>query len=74
MSYETITGYTHSQTVASTSWVITHNLGTNAPVVDCWVDVLGNKTKILPLSVVATSDVQVTITFSSAYTGEAFVA
>lgn len=74
MSYEQARGHRHSQTSASTTWTITHNLGTNAPVVDCWVDVGGTITKILPTSVVATSTEIVTITFSTAQSGVAYVA
>jgi len=74
MSLEAFKGYKHVQSVASTTWVINHGLGTDAPAVDCWIDVSGTFTKILPLSVVATSSGVVTITFSSAQSGRAFVA
>lgn len=74
MTIATVTGHKHEQLVSSSTWAITHNLGTDAPVVDCWVDVAGTITKILPLSVTATSSTVVTITFSTAYAGEAFVA
>lgn len=73
MSLSTITGHFHDQTVASTTWTITHNLGTDAPVVDCWVDIAGTITKIMPLTVVATSSAVVTITFSTAFAGTAQV-
>ena len=71
--YERAEGYKHAQTSASATWTITHNLGTTSPVVDCWIDLGGGAEKILPLSVIATSDKVVTITFSSAYAGVAFV-
>ena len=74
MSLAPVTGFKHDQTAANTTWVITHNLDTTAPIVDCWVDVSGTMTKILPLSVVATSNLVVTITFSTAYAGRAYVA
>lgn len=67
-------GYKHTQSSASTTWTITHNLGANSPCVDVWVDISGTLTKIIPLSVTATSDAVVTITFSTAYAGEAYVA
>lgn len=67
-------GFRHEQTSASTIWTVTHNLGTEAPVVDVWVDISGTITKILPVSVVATNAQTVTITFSTSRTGVAFVA
>lgn len=63
--------YQHSQTSASTSWVITHNLGVAELAVDVVVDEGGNREKILPLDVVMTDDNTLTITFSSARTGSA---
>ena len=75
MGVESVAGqYRHDQSSSSTTWTITHSLGTSTPVVDCWVDVSGTMTKIIPLSVEATSDSVVTITFSSAYAGRALVA
>ena len=75
MGVEKLIGtYRHDQSSPSTTWTITHNLGTSTPVVDCWVDVAGTMTKIMPLSVEATSNAVVTITFSSAYAGRALVA
>jgi len=68
------TGFRKEFVAASTTWAITHNLDTSSPVVDVWVDVSGTMTKILPQSVVATSSSVVTITFSSATAGIAFVA
>ena len=72
--YNATTGHTHTQTSSSTTWTITHNLDTLSPVVDCWIDVSGDYTKILPLTVTATSNLVVTITFSSAQSGSAYVA
>lgn len=66
-------GYEHTQASASTTWTITHNLGLSEPVVDCWVDDGGSDTRILPASVVATDVNVVTITFTTAYAGRAFV-
>lgn len=74
MSLEAFKGFKHTQSVASTTWTINHGLGTETPIVDCWIDVSGTFTKILPLSVVATSSTTVTITFSSAQSGRAMVA
>jgi len=67
-------GYKHTQVSSSTTWTITHSLGTSAPVVDCWINNGGVNTKIIPLNVVATSANVVTITFSSAQAGVAYVA
>lgn len=74
MGFVKVTGYRHTQDTASTTWTITHNLDTESPVVDCWIDESGTTTKILPQSVVATSPSVVTITFSSAKAGIAYVA
>jgi len=64
----------HIQSVASTTWVIVHNLNTVAPVVDCWVDNGGDQEKIIPVTVAGTDANTCTITFSAARTGEAAVA
>lgn len=66
-------GFIHDQTAASSNWLITHNLNTIAPVVDCFVDVGPNRLKIIPLSVQATSSTVVVVTFSQAFTGQANV-
>ena len=70
--------YEHTQSAASTTWTITHNLGAaNSIAVDCWIDPSAGtnyNTKIIPLSVVVTSATVVTITFSSALKGRAMVA
>jgi len=74
MALEAFKGFKFTQATPASSWVITHGLGNSAPVVDCWIDVAGTFTKIIPLSVVATSSSVVTITFSSAQSGRAMVA
>jgi len=71
---EAFKGYIHTQSVASTTWTITHGLATQTPVVDCWVDVSGTDTLIIPVDVVATSSSVVTITFSTPRAGRAMVA
>lgn len=58
--------YTHHQTVASTDWVITHNLGYN-PIVRIFI---GNN-EVQPASVVHDSANQVTISFTTAQVGYA---
>ena len=63
----------HTQTIATDTWVITHNLNTTAPIVDCWVDNNGEKTKIIPSAVTATSVNVVTLSFSSARVGSAVI-
>lgn len=66
---------TYQETVSSsTSWVITHNLNTDTPVVDVWYDDSGTWKKLMPLSVVATSANVATITFTSATAGKVIVA
>lgn len=65
--------YNHNQSSSSTAWTIIHNLNTPAVAIDVFVDVAGTLTKILPASVVADNDNQVTVTFSSAQFGRARV-
>ncbi len=67
-----IGSYQEEITVAATSWVISHNLNTDTPCVDVWVDDSGWK-KIQPLTVVATDSDTVTITFTSATAGKVIV-
>lgn len=73
MGYKTANDFRFEQAVAATTWVITHNLNTNAPVIDIWVDVAGVITKILPQNVVATSTNVVTLTFTTPFAGKAMV-
>lgn len=40
--------HTHTQTIPQQVWQVTHKRGTLAPVVDCFIDVDGVSTKILP--------------------------
>ena len=63
--------YNHTQGSLSSSWVITHNLGQDTVVNDVFVNVSGDLTKILPLSVEHTDDNTLTITFSSSQQGYA---
>lgn len=65
--------YYHTQATADTTWGIDHMLDTTSPVVDCWVDVSGSKTKLLPLSVDVTDANTVVLTFTTATAGEALV-
>ncbi len=66
--------YSEEVSTPSASWVITHNLGTETPVVDVWFDDTGTWKRLLPLSVVATSANVVTITFTAATAGKVMVA
>ena len=66
-------GYTFTQASSSATWTITHNLNTLAPVLDCWISVLGVQTKILPVTVNVIDSTQVQITFSIARAGTAYV-
>jgi hypothetical protein len=65
--------YYYEQATASDTWTIVHNLNTDSPVVDCWVDVSGSKTKLLPLSVDVTDANTVVLTFTATTAGEALV-
>jgi hypothetical protein len=66
-------GYQHTQDTPSTTWVVPHNIGTNAPIVDCYIDVEGEQTKIIPADVVVTSTLVVTIEFTTPQVGTAYV-
>ena len=69
-----VDGYLHTQSSASLTWTIVHNLGTVSPVIDAWTDDgFGNTVKILPSSVVATDANTVTLTFSTVRSGQAMV-
>lgn len=58
--------YTHFQTSLSDTWVVNHNLGYN-PIVRVFIGV----NEVQPLSIVHNSVNQLTITFSTTYTGQA---
>jgi len=63
----------YSETFASaTTWVVKHRLGTIAPVVDCWSGGSPDL-KMMPVSVVANSPSQVTITWSTPTAGRVYV-
>lgn len=67
--------YRHTQSVASTTWSITHNLDTPSPVVDVWI-LQGSPavyTKVIPQNVSYPDNNSVTITFSTAQTGRAII-
>ncbi len=66
-------GYDFTQTTPATVWTIVHNLNLTSPVVDCWVDVSGSMTKIIPSSVIVVDATTVQITFTTAYAGDAYV-
>jgi hypothetical protein len=57
----------------ATTWVIDHSVG-GYPIVDCYVDISGTVTKIMPESVTYNTPVQVTIVFSTAQAGFAVLA
>ena len=65
--------YQHTQTEASTSWVVQHNLN-RYPVIDVFITYEAQLQKILPASVTYNNSNQCTVTFSSPRTGYATVA
>lgn len=65
--------YDHEQVSGSTTWTISHNLNSDAVAVDVFIDNGGNLEKIIPLSIEATDDNTITVTFSSSQTGWAHV-
>ncbi len=62
--------YTHEQTVAATTWVITHNLHCK-PAVTVYIEMDGALQVCLPNEVRIISDNEVQIEFTSARTGKA---
>lgn len=70
--------YRHTQAVASDTWVITHNLGSNGsqgiPIVDIFItDGDGAILKIIASGVQITSANVVTVVFSEPRSGEAVI-
>jgi hypothetical protein len=63
--------FNHTQSVASTSWTITHNLNVPAVAIDVMVDNGGSLKVAHPLTVEHTNDNTITITFSASNTGRA---
>ena len=62
--------YSHTQSIASTSWAITHNLGVN-PVVETMVDLNGTLTAVNPHNVEYPNLNTVVISFTSPQSGQA---
>lgn len=64
------TSYKHTQSSASDTWTVTHNLGMY-PAIDVLVDISGNLTKIIPMSVTYTNENECSIAFSTERSGVA---
>lgn len=69
--------YRHTQSTASTEWVIQHNLGGNGslgiPMVEVLWDNNGQLQKLVPVGIEMTDKNTVTIRFSSARAGQAII-
>ncbi len=69
--------YRHTQSTASDTWVIQHNLGGNGsqgvPMVEVLWDNGGQLQKLVPAGIEMTDRNTVTITFNSARTGQAII-
>lgn len=73
MSSSVAHGFTHIQSVAATSWVINHGLLDGSKcAVEVFIDVAGERVKAIPKTVASTADT-ITVTFTAAQTGEAYV-
>jgi len=73
MSSSMARGFSHIQSVASTSWVINHGLVDGSTcAVEVFIYVGGELVKAIPKTVASTTDT-ITVTFSAAQTGEAYV-
>lgn len=64
----------HDQAIASATWIIQHNLGVKAPIVDIWTTVGGNLVKIMPKKVEFVNLNTCRVLFNSAQTGTAIIA
>lgn len=69
--------YTHTQSTASTEWVILHNLGGSGghgiPIIDVLVSENGNMVKMMPEDITIVDQYTATLTFSSPQSGVAIV-
>lgn len=69
--------YRHTQSIASTTWTVVHNLGggggTGIPIVDVLIDSGGSTVKVMPLQINIVDRNTVTIEFSTAQSGIAVV-
>lgn len=65
-----ITSYHHSQTTASTSWTVTHNLNSGAPLVQIYDEL---HEVVIPDSIAPSTNNELVVTFGSAQTGIAVV-
>lgn len=73
MSSSMARGFSHKQPTAATSWVITHGLVDGSKcAVEVFIDVAGELVKAIPKTVATTADT-ITVTFSTAQKGEAYV-
>jgi len=61
--------YNFTQVSPSSAWTVTHNLNRPQVACDVFVDVGGDLTKVMPVSVAHSSDNALTVTFSEAQTG-----
>lgn len=73
MSSSVARGFSHIQSEPLTSWVINHGLGNGGKcAVEVFIDVAGTLEKAIPKTVTVTADT-ITVTFSVAQKGEAYV-
>jgi len=65
--------HTHTQSEPAAEWIVYHNLGTMAPVVDVYVDHEGKRQKIIPLGVELIDNLSLKVTFTVPRAGVAAV-
>lgn len=58
----------------STEWVITHDLYSRSPIVECFVEYKGVLQKAIPLEVIPDSLTQVTVRWTRPFKGKARLA
>lgn len=67
---QNMVGYTHEQPEASSTWIVVHGLNCK-PTVQVYINFDGKLQRVIPLSIVADSNIQTTITFTSNQSGTA---
>lgn len=66
--------YRHDQSSPSSVWVIQHNIGSIAPIVDVWSDIDGSLVKIMPKRVEVVDLTTCRVYFNNPQHGTAIIA
>jgi len=69
-----LNSYKHIQSTPAAVWIIEHGLSTDVPVIDCWLDVDGERVRVIPKTVERIDGSSCKIIFTSDRVGFAVVA